>query len=251
MSKGTGLHTGLPSVDQDQEFQEFDICSLAENTRAILIGRGWECLGHWCWGDTGKGGLRRHYFDTSRPKVERIPRSDWPTHWAPLREIKRFEIKPSPAHAVAEDDLTARVADADWPFHYAPTGYITREEAQHRLLRGLKTSWTPGVVKEIRQGVRSNYPVHQIVAGPGDYGAPITIREFDPTRRDLDDWIVALGWLTALGAEKTRIVMLVARGYSMRSIAERSGKSKEWARKRYQAALDFVCDAANAVSGRG
>ena len=36
------------------------------------------------------------------------------------------------------------------------------------------------------------------VAGFGDYKPPITVRAFNPTRRDLDDWWLALSWFAAL-----------------------------------------------------
>ena len=62
-----------------QKRQVFDIASLAEGVRAILIGRGWETVGHWCWATARqrrpdeKPRKYRQYIDLSRPAPARIP----------------------------------------------------------------------------------------------------------------------------------------------------------------------------------
>ena len=78
---------------------------------------------------------------------------------------------------------------------------ISREEAEHRLLRALKTSRVPGIVKSYALGAKSTWPVAQMVAGWGDYAPPITVPDFVPTRRDLGDWWLALKWFCALHPE--------------------------------------------------
>ena len=282
----------------NQSAQEYEICSLAEDQPAILIGRGWECIGFWRWavskprhgsfvpntrqaGVGGGAGLAAEncqargcaegvgirsaqekriklFIDTSRPKPEMIPGKDAPTHWAPLRPIPVARLMPSPAFAVDPDDIGITV-DADWPFRYAPPGAIGIKEAEHRLLRALKASRTHGITREIRLGIKSNYPVHQIVGDRMDYAPPIEPREFSPTRRDLDDWDIALTWLIALypphqrpsdwkpgslnGAQKTFVWR--SWGYSWPSIAERLKKTPHQARKSYQASLEIVAAAAN------
>ena len=164
-------------------------------------------------------------------------------------------------HVASIDDLTDGRVDADWPFEYARPGAISRSESEHRLLRALKTSRAPGIVKNIALGAKSNWPVHQMVAEWGDYPDPITVRAFEPTRRDLDDWWRALSWLCALYPHHTRPKdykadqmnadqkIVVWRScdpaYGWRHIGEEFARSNEWARRRYNRALDTIAVAAN------
>ena len=280
--------------------QEFEIASLAPDTRAVLIGRGWECFGEWRWAvrrprrgnytpngsrisngraNAPAGGLDqlrhyRAYIDLSRPTEARIPGRDAPTHWAPLAPIevetlpsleiaKRYinvRARPSPAHQVLPEEQGG-VGDALWPYRYAPVGSIARAEVEHRMLRGLKTSRQPGVVRHVETGFKSNWPVAQMVAGWGDYAPPITVRDFNPTRRDLDDWWIALSWFARLYpaparkpdwqpgdldlAQKIVIWRSLVPAYSWRQIGDRLGRSNEWARRRYEQAIDRAWELAN------
>lgn len=256
---GAGLHTTLGIVDQPN--QEFDICSLAENTRAILVGRGWAVPGFWCW-----SGTHRHYIDCSRPTPERVPSRDNPSHWMPLKPIAVAGLKPSPAFASPPEvvgDGPGCLADTEWPYRYAPAGAISRDEVEHRVLRGLKTSRAPGIVKEVRLGVKINWPVHEIIGDRWDYASPIEPRAFEPNRRDRDDWHIALGWLNALYPPNRRpkdwrpgdlnteqkLVVWKSWGYTWRTLGERAGRSHEWARRRYKHAIDIVAAAANGPGG--
>ncbi len=256
--------------------QEFDICSLAANTRAVLVGRGWAVPGFWCWGDPrgarGRRGrapsplhstrLVRMFIDCSRPEPARIPASDLPTHWQPLQPIVVSKLVPSPAHALPVEvvgDEAGASADRDWPFQYAPAGAISRREAEHRVLRGLKTSRVPGIVRQFRLAAKSSWPAHEIVGDSSDYAAPIELRAFIANRRDRDDWWVALGWLTALNPANRRppdwrpgqlnieqkLVVLKSWGYTWRTLGERMGRSHEWARRRYKHSIEIVTAAAN------
>lgn len=315
-------------VEPQKSRQEYDIASLAEGVRAVLIGRGWECLGRWEWAvsrargahrqaapactsagarqrrgshalpgsslataapqasalPSGRpnapvGGLDqtrkfRRYLDLSRPTPARIPGHDAPTHWSPVapidlealgdvaiaRRYVNIRARPSPAHEVLPEDQGG-TGDAAWPYAYAPAGCISRPEAEHRVLRAIKTARTPGVVREIRVGFRSNWPVAQMVAGWGDYAPPITVRAFNPTRRDLDDWWVALGWFARLYPVPARgpdwqpgdwnaVQRIVAwraadPPYSWRQIGDQLGRSNEWSRRTYTAAIDRVWQMAN------
>jgi len=208
----------------------------------------------------------RAFIDCSRPTPARIPSNDIPTHWLPLRPIAVAGLQPSPAFALPAEvvgDLPGCLADNDWPFRYAPAGAISRLEAEHRMLRGLKTSRAPGVVREVQLGIKINWPVHEIVGDRWDYAAPLEPRAFEPNRRDRDDWDVALGWLTSLYPPKRRpkdwrpgqlnleqkLVVLKSWGYTWRTLGERCGRSHEWARKRYQHSIDIVTAAANGPGG--
>lgn len=289
---------------------EYEITSLAENERAILVGRGWECVGYWTWrvvssrsrrapataggvsdrdarspaphgpraGLAGDGGAPekrrlREYYDLSRKNPARIPGHDAPTHFRPLRPIDIEALgarvsprlvdvrgRPSPAHIVMTEDEGGS-ADAAWPYAYAEPGYICRDEAEHRMIRGLRTAASPGVVKNVHTGYKSNWPVAQMVSGWGDYAPAITVREFTPTRRDLDDWWLALGWFAALSPPASRAdtwqpgqfnlsqTIIAWRAavpaYSWRQIGDQLGRSNEWARRRYQSAIDRAWQKAN------
>jgi len=258
-----------------------DLAATHAGTLVMLQGHGRVYPG---WLDLESGAARRWVAMTAEGDVVTVPRRIAPTLWQPLEprdwrwplpepaaagsitpRMVNIAAKPpldpeavaAPEHAIATIETGA--ADADWPFAYASAPYISQAEAEHRLLRALKTSRTPGVVKNIHQGVKSNWPVHDMVAGCGDYAAPITVRAFEPTRRDLGDWWLAVGWISALYPLRRRprdyrpgdtnveqrIVLWRSEDYSWRQIGEACKRSSEWARRRYGRCMDVITEVAN------
>lgn len=261
-------------MEATAEIPVYEVASLAEDVRVILIGYGWEAPGYMLWSGDGQRRHRR-FYDLSRPTAALIPRQHTPEHWRPLTPLQkviasrgdaalaraeaRLEAEPTPAHAYDTPDPTAR--DTDWRWAYALPGFISRNEARHRVERAIWTSRCPGIVKSHRLGVKTNWPVDRIVRAWGDAPTGIEVAEFTPTRRDLDDWWHAIGWMVALYPPEARpknwkpeqfsfeqkLVRAHALGFSFAAIADRTGKSREAVRKAHTRSIDIIWRAANAA----
>jgi hypothetical protein len=128
---------------------------------------------------------------------------------------------------------------------------LSVEEAEIRVMRGLRTMDTPGVVKRTDLGVRSCWP--RTLLEWADKLARLENRDeselaalrapWSPTLRDLGDWIAAVGWLAHLPRYELELFRLLASNppHTWRQIADILGeRSVTSVKKRYAVILASV-----------
>lgn len=126
---------------------------------------------------------------------------------------------------------------------YAAPGAITLLECEARLLRALKTDRALPDDDRAKLRVRSNWPA--TAPEPGDVPPEIT-RRWQPFEQDVGDYLTAMAWFAALSGAEKRLVRRRAAGASFIRMAEEDGgRSDEWARQQYIAAITRTWTIAN------
>lgn len=202
-----------------QKRQSFDIASLAEGVEAILVGRrgAWECRGRWRWSGTRSGRAVKRFEEIHDDgTVSVIPRHDMPETWEPVAAIpapgmRRERIEPAAFESPDDADAIER-----------------------RLLRALATDRALPDRERSRLRVRSGWP--ETCPGPGDY-PPEAVTRFRPTKADLDDYLVVMGWFVRLDALERRACWLRARGATWKTMGAELDCHERTARQRYRAAV--------------
>lgn len=163
------------------------------------------------------------------------------------------------AARVAGDDGAGReqVPERQWwadphAVTYSEPGRISRREAEGRLMRALAAErW----VRVDRPRCRTSA---EVIAGMAARTFPADVSELaaqdpevvrpEPTGRDQDDMLIALGWALCLPAPYQRVIRLRAGmpPLSWAEIGDKIDRSATTAQARYRAAIDAVTAAANA-----
>lgn len=124
----------------------------------------------------------------------------------------------------------------------------TIEECEERLLLGIRTMNSPGVVRRERLGYGSAWPPvlvewADLIARSEDKSDLRAARApWAPTRRDLGDWDSAVGWLRGCNPDDWPLFEMRAANprYSWRQIAETSDTAIEAVKRYYRQALEGV-----------
>lgn len=126
---------------------------------------------------------------------------------------------------------------------YSPAGSITLAECEARLLRALKTDRALPDTDRAKLRVRIQWPA--TAPEPGDYPPEISLR-WQPFPEDVADYLVAMAWFAALpGFEKSLVRRRAAGASFARMAQEAGGRSDEWAKQQYVAALTRAWGIAN------
>lgn len=187
--------------------RDLDICSLAENTRAMLVGRDWEGLGFWRWevvriDERGSQSRRKVYYDCdTKGRARMIPPREWPTGWRPLRPLAAVPPPPRP------------------PFVEEPEDHLPLPLAivKARLLVALKIDTVFPNRERFLQRVRCH--TLETRAGPGDWPKEQVTR-WQPSAAQLADYLTAMGWISWAEPDEIRLLKAHANGWSWKSIAE-------------------------------
>jgi len=204
------------------------ITALAEATRALLVGRGWEAEGFWRWEEYGprketSAGAGRHpkrqYYvwgywrrTAGLPEFVAIPTTmrphrireaiDLPHAFCPLRVLARG---PGLPRAPLPQDPPQNMSEAMRAF-------------EDRLLTALRVD--DALVNRERGWLAVKaYPL-VTRPGPGDV-RPEQITRFRPSKEQLADYEVVMPWLGKLAPADRNRLWAKARGVSLRTIAER------------------------------
>lgn len=149
--------------------------------------------------------------------------------------------KPPPAPVADERPADDSQIAADG---YALAPHIPAAECETRLLRALLTDRALPDRERAALRVRANWPPY--MHEPGDYPPAVSLR-WRPTKQDVDDYLVAMGWYVGLDPHERRIVRWRALGRSFKSIGQDlGGRSDEHARRAYHRALARALLIANA-----
>lgn len=164
-----------------------------------------------------------------------------------------------PAHALEPaDGVDPHHGSDDWPYPGLALGLgapASREECEARLLRAVRTSNAQGRVGHNTRSTCADIPRETVLAALkfaeqerlAQERAEGVARDLEavrsgwtPTKRDLADWLTALGWLECAAPRGVRALMLRAADppWSFRQIAERLRvKSHNTARGLYAATI--------------
>lgn len=237
----------------------------AERVPVILTGGGREYEGV-LFGHDKKG--RAIWMAVTPRGLSRVRPAAVPETWRPIDTAAWIGDLPDPV-------ASPRPAALQEPVPSAPEGWVPADgwpvpglrlgsagerpqsaaELEARVLRGLRTERSPGVVRRDRLGYGSNWPAtltewaDLISQAEGfDHALHATRSAWRPDRRDLGDWHVALGWLAALREprqrphqpnrfQKVMIWRSLDPPWSWRSIADKVGREPEMVRGWYDEAI--------------
>lgn len=154
--------------------------------------------------------------------LRRLPRAALPSLWQPVDPAAWPAPLPIGVREAAPRPLFGDAASPpepaadDWPFFGLRLGAAGAPpasplELEARVLRALRTSRAPGVVKAARLGYGSGWPEtltewsDKVAQWQGADRALLPTRSaWRPDRRDLDDWWSALIWLARLREPRQR-----------------------------------------------
>lgn len=188
---------------------QFAIDSLVDNVKAHLYARTWDGVGYWRY-QRGRKRNYRVFFRFNRFNVPvKVPESDWPEGWSPLKPI---EISPAPVSRPIIPNVPDVSADL--------------EAFAARLMMALKTHLA--LPDEIRAMMRVRVYGLETISESGDWPRGIDTR-WRPSRAQREDSEVVLVWFALLPKDLQEICWLRAKGFSIRAIAEfpefKKGKS--------------------------
>lgn len=193
---------------------DYEISSLAEGVKAVLIGPDGETLGYWRYGGQAGSGARRPktFYDLSSPVPRVIHPAKWPTHCRLLSPAAYGE-PPALLEATPPDlGLAFREAKAD---------------TEARVLAAFRTYDALPDRERAKLRVRSCWP--DVPTGRWDYHEAVV--RHSPTAAAIADADIVMGWIVEAGlghpAQRERLAVLRwrAQGRSYKSIGER-GKPK-------------------------
>lgn len=202
-------------------------------------------------------------------KLVRIDRDAAPETWRPFDGVTWAGPLPEPVREPRPPALFTDMPSAPeplvpadgWPFPGLPLGTFREKprsplELEARVLRGLRTERTPGIVKPDRLGYPSPWPAtvtewSDLIAQQENHDNLVlrALRSaWTPDRRDLGDWDVATGWLAGLRQPRQRPHkpnrwqrIFIARSldppWSWRRIADNAGRDVETIRGWYDEAI--------------
>lgn len=178
---------------------------------------------------------------------EKVPRHAEPTLFRPLDGVAWEDplpppavLQPEPIPAYPAIRQRANLAPPNAPplpaaIPYSPRGKISLAECEARILRAIKTDRALPDTDKAKMAVRANWPATS--AGPGDYPPEINLK-WRPFPEDVADYLTAMGWYARLGCFEQRLIKRRALGASfLRMAEEEGGRSHEWARQQYIAAI--------------
>lgn len=193
-----------------------------------------------------------------------------PQGWRPIPGQRYPDPLPQPQTQMAEpnwrsdpvDPSTPETPDDwEWPGEYSQPPRISREEAEVRLIRGLRTERSRKSQAGSRNGgggdmdsllrliLRTQGRLEYEHKDKARAALPELGEMWEPTRRDHGDWSTAVGWHNTLDKAHQHVIRQRSYNppYSFRLIGEGMGMSESGARKVYAGAMDEVVVVANRV----
>lgn len=125
-----------------------------------------------------------------------------------------------------------------------PLVAISRRSVEERVLRALKTLRALPDRGKHTQAVHSSWPdyVHEAIDA---YNSVEERERFQPTPRDISDYLTALSWCRHLPRNEWKLLWFRSFDLSFGLIGDYIGRSDETARRRYEASITEVWYAAN------
>lgn len=215
---------------------EMVITALAEATRALLVGRGWEAEGFWRWEYRQQAAGNRQAAGTAAAPCPLPPADKRFYVWGYWRRTAGLpEFVPIPVTMRPN-----RIREAiDLPHAFRPLTLLTRgpglpraalpqdppqnmsaamKAFEERLLTALRVD--DALINRERGWLAVKaYPL-QTRPGPGDV-RPEQITRFRPSKEQLADYEIVMPWLGKLAPKDRNRLWAKARGVSLRTIAER------------------------------
>lgn len=239
---------------------ELVISALAEHTRAVLVGRGWEAEGFWRWETHFSRASVAHQQpreSTSR-KVYYVwgywRRTGGGLEWVPLPAtmrpnlIRAAEDMPHafrPLNPLARGRGIEKPAPIEDPPHGLDGDLRAFED---RMLLALRVD--DALPDSERGWLKVRAYGLETCAGPGDV-APEQITRFRPSRAQIDDAEAVMAAIATLPKGDIQRLRARARGVSIRSLAERERVSAERITKEIRRSVKACCRAYTARQRAG